>query len=60
MPTELPVRKKIQSDRVDLSISALKWFVIAGALALALFALQVESGNIWPLSVDSEYDLRGP
>jgi hypothetical protein len=57
MPTELPDRKKMQSDRVDVSTSALKWFVIVGALVLAVFLVQVASGTIWPqpdeLSPDS-------
>ena len=55
MPTELPVRKKSQSDHVD----TLKWFVIVGALVLAVFLVQVASGTIWPqpdeFSADSTY-----
>jgi hypothetical protein len=59
MPTELPVRKKSQSDRLDVSTSKLKGFVIVGALVLAGFLAQVASGAIWPqpdeLSAESAY-----
>ncbi len=62
MPTELPVRKKIQSERVD--VSALKWLVIVGALVLAVFLVQVstDAHRVQPnqFSADSTYDLRGP
>jgi hypothetical protein len=60
MPTELPVRKKSQPDRVDVSISALKWFVIVGALVLAVFLVQVASGAIWPKPDDSPESTYGP
>ncbi len=64
MPTELPLRKKISSTRADVNISALKWFVIAGTLILAVFLVQVASDVYWAqsddLSANSTYDLRAP
>jgi hypothetical protein len=57
MPTELSVRKKCPSERLDVGITTLKCFVIVGALVLAVFLVQVASGTIWPqpdeLSPDS-------